>query len=839
MIHHRDAEQRGAGLVRGFVAEDAELQYPPDRRLTPAHIDLDLRVDLDAKKVSGTVTHTIRATAPARTLRLDAVGFDEVVVDAHDAASHYDGDTITVTWDTPFAANEERTVAIRYVVTEPASGIVFSKPTDHDPDLAWFAATDHETERARHWLPTIDHPSVRPTLAFHLRAEERFTVLANGTHEADEVHGDGTKTAHWRLDHPCPSYLTCFCVGELVRWEGGEHRGIPIAAFAPAPHTEADLARTFGPTQSMLAWLEKRLGVPYPFPKYYQFAVPGIGGAMENISLVSWDDKLVLDEAIEPEHRQRLDTVNLHEMAHAWFGDHVVCGDFADSWLKESWATYLESCWLEGTAGEDAFHHNLWVDRRTYLKECERYRRPIVTRRFASSWQLFDMHLYPGGALRLHVLRSELGDDVFWAGVRTYLERFGGRTVETDDFRRVLEEASGRSLARFFEQWLRSPGHPKLKVSFRHDAESGEGTFEVQQTQVDEKADVGLFTFDLELGWVVDGQLRTETIHVSRETHTFTVRMPEAPAQVRVDPRFRMLLELDFDPGRPMLEAQLGADDVLGRIQAGLTLIGSGRQGGLRAVRTAWQEERFWGVRAEWAEGLADATSQGAFDMVVALIAQESDPRVLAPLFRAAAKMPDPEMLDAVHARIAQGLPPRALEAAWEALGAHRERAPFDALLSGAKKRGSGGWAQAGALRALAATRRPEAVEVLADRARDADPRCRGVAGQALGQLAARLDRGDRERAVEHLTALLRAPDARQRAGAAQGLVTAKAKEAIGALEAHRATLTHQERVTLDAGLRAIRRGDGTSKDLETQVETLRDQLRKLEARLAKVEGSR
>ena len=93
------------------------------------------------------------------------------------------------------------------------------------------------------------------------------------------------------------------------------------------------------------------------------------------------------------------------------------------------------------------------------------YARPIVTRTFDSSWDMFDRHLYPGGSVRLHMLRKRLGDDDFWAGVTRYLERHGGGVAETDDFRRALEETSGQTLTRFFDQWLHSPGYPKLKVA--------------------------------------------------------------------------------------------------------------------------------------------------------------------------------------------------------------------------------------------------------------------------------------------------------------------------------------------------------------------------------------
>src|SRR4029079_12241649 len=155
--------------------------------------------------------------------------------------------------------------------------------------------------RARYWLASLDHPSVRPTLAIRLRAEARLTLLADGPAHAEVLHDDGTKTAHFVQSAGWPSYLVCFAAGDFVRWDGGEFQGVPIAAFAPRPFTADLLERSFVRTREMLEFITRRLCVPYPFAKYYQFAAEGIGGAMENISLVSWDDRFLLDAVLETE----------------------------------------------------------------------------------------------------------------------------------------------------------------------------------------------------------------------------------------------------------------------------------------------------------------------------------------------------------------------------------------------------------------------------------------------------------------------------------------------------------------------------------------------------------
>ncbi|MCA9697800.1 MAG: hypothetical protein KC431_09775, partial [Myxococcales bacterium] len=356
--HHAHAQ----GRAGDFSLPGAEAHYPPDLQIEPVHLDIDLRIDIDGRRADGTVTHTLRwRTAGADSLELHAVDMRDVDVCDPDGPEgdepsiewRYDGKVIRVRWREGGALDETRRLQIRYRVVEPVTGLFFSGSEvygDAWPDAPRFAATDNETERARHWLPTIDLPSVRPTLAFHLRAEEKLTILANGLCVGEDVHGDGSKTAHWRLDQPCPAYLTCFAIGDFVRLDDGDCEGIELAYFCSREHGQGHLSRSFGGTAEIMRWMTGRLG-PFPYPKYYQFALPHFGGAMENISLVSWDDQFLLDETLAGEWGRLVDQVNVHEMAHSWFGDLVVCRDYAHAWLKESWATYMEVCWFEDMLG--------------------------------------------------------------------------------------------------------------------------------------------------------------------------------------------------------------------------------------------------------------------------------------------------------------------------------------------------------------------------------------------------------------------------------------------------------------------------------------------------------
>ncbi|MCK6439991.1 MAG: M1 family metallopeptidase, partial [Planctomycetes bacterium] len=674
-----------------FSTPGTPLQYPPDLEIEPTHLDINLKLDLEKQGASGTVTTTVigRRNGPT-TLKLNAIEFHDVKVvdvDGNALTFAYDGDTITVHWKKAFKKGEERKLAVSYHVDRPASGLFFSKPDKEYPKLAWYVATDHETERARYWLPCIDLPNVRTTLEFRLTADKRFTILANGKLMGEKENKNGTKTAHWKLEQRCPSYLVCFAIGDFVRYDDGEFEGRPVAYFTSKEFTAADLKRSFGTTKKILAWMTKRLKMGFPFPKYYQFALPFWGGAMENISLVSWDDSFVLDETSALEWASLVDAINVHEMAHSYFGDAVVCRDYAHAWLKESWATYMETCWLEDEVSRDEQTYELYLKAHGYFAEADGvYARAIVTREFKSSWEMYDRHLYPGGACRLHTLRNELGDEVFWSAVSDYLHRYDGKVVETEDFRRVMEEHSGRSLVKFFDQWFYRPGYPNIKVTFEYDTKKKTGTFTVEQQQMKDDKDRP-FELHTELGWTIGGKEHTQAITIDSKKHEFTIPMASDPEQVRFDPNWKVLHKLEFNPGDERLKRQLsGAKDVVGRILAAHELVKTGKRSNVEAVVAAYKKEKFWGARNQFIFALGHANHNTALEGLTDFIASEKDPMVMEHLFRAAGKYRDKGIAAALEKRLKGDLPYRAKMAALEALGHQGDDAPLAMLVKEAGK---------------------------------------------------------------------------------------------------------------------------------------------------------
>ncbi|RKO85307.1 peptidase family M1-domain-containing protein, partial [Blyttiomyces helicus] len=385
VLEHLESTGAKAPSSSGFASAAAYKHYAPSlSTCEPTHIDIALAFDIPAKAIRGVVTTTFKNPRAlpgiSRTVLLNAVGFLDVAVKGVGVEVWtYDGERIAVTWSEVFAAGEERVVEVAYAVEKPLGGLYFEVPTADFPNRVAHAVTHNEPERARYWLPCIDYPAVRTTLSFALTHPSSTTAIANGTLISET--GTTIKTTRYALDLPCPSYLICLAVGDMVFYEDEAVDGMPVRYYAPRGTAPADLKRSFGTTPAMLRWLQKKVGVKFPYPKYYQIATYLVGGAMENISLVTWVADVVSDETTALDRARSTASTNIHEMAHSYFGDLLVIrilGNlFPPTLVADPFPPSPETLWLEATATIEDAHYELLTASDGYLSEAARYTRPI------------------------------------------------------------------------------------------------------------------------------------------------------------------------------------------------------------------------------------------------------------------------------------------------------------------------------------------------------------------------------------------------------------------------------------------------------------------------------
>ncbi|KAJ2964794.1 hypothetical protein NQZ79_g301 [Umbelopsis isabellina] len=859
--------ENGSASSTSFASASALNQYAPHKVVEPVHLDISLKFkDLSSKSAHVKVEHTFRyekqlclASARERShIVLNGVAFENLEVTGEGITHSYDGKEIKLHWNTPFEPQTERKVTLEYDVDHPVSGMFFGRKDCIPESEDEYVVTDHETEKSRYWLASVDFPTVRTTLTWHITAPERLTSVANGAFIGEDIK-DGYKTTNWKLDHVCPSYLTCFAVGDFIEVSDGEVDGKKVKKthcdtsfctkyYAAKCRKEDDIRRALDETPSMIKWLQEKVGTPFPWPKYYQILLPTIGGAMENISFVTWSDIFLLDETLAQERKQLTDCVNIHEMAHTYFGDLLVIKHFEHAWLKESWATYMESCWLQDHKTEDDFRSEMIDNAEAYFGECDNYMRPIVTRKYDSSWDIFDMHTYPGGAWRIHMLRSLLGDATFWAGVQAYVAEHAQKTVQTSDFQTALEQASGLNLTRFFDEWIYSKGYPKLNAEYSYDSQSNQVKVVLNQTQVDEKEGIPLFGFPLELEVVDDqGNVHSNTAIFDREAKVVTyIQLPSdsKPQIFRIDPDGKVLFSVDLTADQSILEnTAKSAKDIFNRMQAYYELVKNGSRASLKIVQKLVKEEPYYAVRVHAADALAKLKSPFALQILAEVLENEQHPHAISAIAEKS-KIADKQIRQAaLNVLKREKLPYRAENSVLTVLGAQRNPEDLQYLLEVAKddkKIGQHAIVRSGALRALASHRSEEAFKYLLTRTEvGTEPsRARPWLVRAIKQAAEWQDERNKKLAIEKLVELLRDEDQLVIRTAIGELASLKDKSTCDDIDASRALLAKDDHPYVDRKLKALESSaSGGGKASAERIEKLEERIKKLESKLSEQEA--
>ncbi|HEY3254260.1 MAG TPA: M1 family aminopeptidase, partial [Polyangiaceae bacterium] len=615
-----------------FALAGTERKYERSRPFAIPHLALDLALDFETKSVSGSATLDFeRVAANAAQLLLDAVGFEIRSVRLNtgkgflNTSFDYDGDTLTVHG---LAGVDAGKVEIGYRAT-PRRGMYFLEPdakVKHRPKQVW---TQCQDEDARHFIPCHDKPHVKMTTELRVSVPNGFVALSNGELIDSQTPAASKKpwTYHFRLDKPHPSYLLTLVAGNFTIIDDrpadlGKSLQIPVRYYVP-PARKKDTARSFGETPRMIELFSRLTGVPFPWQRYSQIVVSDfIFGGMENTTATTMYEHVLLDE------RAVLDITSndlvAHELAHQWFGDFVTCRDWSHAWLNEGFATFMEHVEREDRLGRDEYDYGVSSDNDTYLHEASaRYSRPIVCRDYAEPIDLFDRHLYEKGGLVLHMLRRELGDLAFWAGVRAYLEAHAYGVVETNDLQRALEKVSGRSLERFFDSWVYRPGHPELKVKVSWD----DGLLSIAVKQAQKLGDTAEFHFELEVEvGTRAGGVSQHKKAVSSASDTFVIQLAERPAFVAFDPDLRVVGDLTFDAPSDMLRAQLtSATRAISRARAAEALSRRDDPQAIAALAKCLSSKtEAWMVRAEAARALGKIRSDEAFSALAAQAGTES-----------------------------------------------------------------------------------------------------------------------------------------------------------------------------------------------------------------------
>jgi aminopeptidase N len=651
----------------GAIAAD-DVKYAPDRKVDILHLALDVTPDFEKRAVRGEATLTFKPIAkPIDELRLDAVDLTVAAVACTaELAGHQVTDKeIVVTFAAPVPPERETTLTIRYLA-QPVKGLYFRVPSNGYRAADMHVWTQGESDEGRHWFPCYDYPNEKFTSEITCRVPEGMTVLSNGRQvSAEKDPATGRVAVRWLQDKPHVNYLIALAAGKFSMLED-KHRDVPLRFYTP-PGDAKQAALTFACTKPAMEFFEKEIGVPFPWAQYGQVVIHDFHfGGMENTTLTTLTDRTL--HTAETENIHDSEGLVSHELVHQWFGDLVTCKDWSHLWLNEGFATYYQQLFAGHRHGRDEMLYGLYKDAQNVLQKSSPTARPIVFRRYSDPQEQFDYRAYPKGGWVLHMLRSQLGDDLFRRCIKTYLERHQFGTVVTEDLNAVIEELSGRSFDRFFDQWVYHANQPELEVTASWDEKTKLEKVSVRQTQtVSDK--VMLFRFPLTLRFKSKAGTVDHRVEVKEKEEDFYVPLAQQPEIVRVDPEYALLAKVTFKPPAAMLHAQLAdKTDMIGRLFAAGQLADKKDATTIAKLKTALNGDAFYGVRMKASESLRKIHTDDALDALIASVKQ-SDARARNAVVNDIAGFFHPRALEALRRCLDNERNPAILATAIKGLG--------------------------------------------------------------------------------------------------------------------------------------------------------------------------
>ncbi|MDT5028126.1 MAG: hypothetical protein QOE61_4552 [Micromonosporaceae bacterium] len=411
--------------------------------------DLDLRYDPATGKLTGSERITATATANLTQFDLDlkALTVESVTIDDVAATAKSDGGKLVVTPAKNIA------IGTRFVATIRYGGVPQSYQEDRHGEVGFLRTDDGavaigEPQVAASWFPVNDHPRDKATYAVKITAPDGLTAMSNGVLKGKQSAA-GWTTWSWQENSPMVPYLATVVIGKF-RVQQSTHAGKPVfLAVNSALDSQADaqLART----PEVVDFLESQFG-PYPFDAMGGIVIADkrVRFAMENQTRPIYSGSF-----FDPGKDATWSLV--HELAHQWYGDSVSINEWKDIWLNEGFATYAEWLWTEKSGGQSV--------QKSFDSQYANFESPMwaIPPGNPGKANLLSISVYNRGAMTLHVLRLNVGDDAFFKILRTWASEKANGNATTREFIALAERISGKPLGQVFDEWLYGtvrPAHP-------------------------------------------------------------------------------------------------------------------------------------------------------------------------------------------------------------------------------------------------------------------------------------------------------------------------------------------------------------------------------------------
>lgn len=297
-----------------------------------------------------------------------------------------------------------------------------------------------------HWFPSFDDENEKVIFNMNISFDSRYQVLANGVlmHE----YPDKDKMIwQYKMQKPMSSYLLAVAIGDFRHRVLASKTHIPIQLFIQ-PRDTAKFEPTYRYSKEIFDYLEKEIGVKYPWQIYKQVPIEDfLYGGMENTTCTLFAQDYVVDAIAFNDHNYVY--VNAHELAHHWFGDLITAKSGKHHWLQEGFATYYGLLSERQIFGDDYFYHQMYRNSLMIRNASKTDTVPVMNAKAST------LSFYQKGAWALHVIREGIGAKAFQKAVKTYLKKYQYQNVDTDQFLAEIKKvAPAFDTENFKKVWL-------------------------------------------------------------------------------------------------------------------------------------------------------------------------------------------------------------------------------------------------------------------------------------------------------------------------------------------------------------------------------------------------
>jgi aminopeptidase N len=514
-------------LALAFAGQVAAQSRPHPFDLV--HVRWEVSLLPDRGEVQGKATNRLIPANGAKRIELDAIDLRVQEVRVGDRRTTFQNGAGRLTIDLPTAGDGQTPVdvTIQYFA-RPQAGLYFIPAARAFPAKTPVVYTQGEMEDNRNWLPTYDYPDDKATSEGIVTVPKGWSVLSNG--KLIERRTQGNRDVwHWRIDQPHSTYLISLVAGPYTELAERIDR-VPVSLWVPTG-LEAMGRAAFGDTARIVDFYGRLTGVPYPYAKYSQAAVPDyMFGGMENISATTQTITALHPPSAYPVRDET--GLVAHELAHQWFGDLVTTSGWSDIWINEGWASFLPAFYSRERDGQDAFDLARYETFQGALGgHMSEPNRAMVDTSYKDPIDMFDGLAYPGGASRMFMLMHLLGEETFWRTCQAYLKERGYTAFDTKAFFETWSKHSGRDLTGFMNQWFFTPNVPRLRVTL-----DGK-TLVVTQRSPNYRLDLPV--------WILDGSTWVKKEMTLEGTEARLDLGDLAGKPLLVDPEVWLLAEID------------------------------------------------------------------------------------------------------------------------------------------------------------------------------------------------------------------------------------------------------------------------------------------------------